>query len=334
MGRDIDAAMTLTVSSGSAGSFAVHSASAVTPYPPGLGRTHSNTGSHSDRTHLRPTMARGSTPRSARRSATAIPTARGNRNGWQTPRELESSLHRSTPHLAAVLPPVRRVDLPPPPMQVSSDWATTWPSMDAEQAQPLQPTTTRRRYLFTHRAFDDERAGLVREGNARGEGAVRALPKHYDVVLERGAPPLEFVGDHLQCRYIDFLEEKDPAGALMHGNKPSDDPAADAATEAALRCEIGLLSQTSNFIGILGTELTKSGASASTPLDVEAAAKWISWVRPRSRFDAAPMLSLAKSALERLLDSRVPKVIGRMSARVAKVRLGIPCRAPLDCSAC
>ena len=50
----------------------------------------------------------------------------------------------------------------------------------------------------------------------------------------------------------------------------------------------------------------------STPLDVQAAAQWVRHLRPRTRLDAAPMLVLATSVLERLLDDAIPKVCTSM----------------------
>jgi hypothetical protein len=123
---------------------------------------------------------------------------------------------------------------------------------------------------------------------AMGGGEVRALPKHFDVVLDE--EPQEFVGDHLQCRYVDFLSAEHSGGG---------------ASLAAL----GIASATDSGRGGGG-----GGGVARGALDLEAAARWLAGVRPRSRLDAAPLLTLAKALLTQLLDGAVAKQLGSVEA--------------------
>ena len=79
------------------------------------------------------------------------------------------------------------------------------------------------------------------------------------------------------------------------------------------RARSQLLRSCSSFEqGLAGGADKEYRYETSTPLDVQAAAQWVRHLRPRTRLDAAPMLVLATSVLERLLDDAIPKVCTSM----------------------
>ena len=211
------------VSSGSHGAFLATGPAA--PYRPQLPPSPPQ-----HQRSLRPSLPRGGTPRAARSPSTrasgsaaphsspgsGVKSSRAGRDSL--PGGGDSARGGGSDIFASPLPVVltaaetssaRQLATSSAQWDISSEWERAWP---AHATAAVAPSTrepelaTVRRFFLSHRAFDDERAGLVRTAGARG-GSVRALPKHFDVVLA-DTIPLEFVGDHLQVRYVDFLTDE------------------------------------------------------------------------------------------------------------------------------
>lgn len=92
--------------------------------------------------------------------------------------------------------------------------------------------------------------------------------------------------DHLRCTYVDYLTAR--AGG---------DQDADAAVS-------------------LTKQLRANEDGCSSHVDVEMAARWLHSIRPRTRYDAAPMLTLAKALLEAMCSAHIKKVVGSVEETV------------------
>eukprot|EP01043_Picozoa_sp_COSAG02_P043997 COSAG02_NODE_3881_length_6092_cov_50.388954_2_plen_1221_part_00 len=141
------------------------------------------------------------------------------------------------------------------PGSAPSSLSVTWDSVSPDD-DPAMSTLSRedkatfmRRYFFTERGYETDRM---------------PAQKHFDVLMQ-DAPP-EYAGDHLYCRYVDFMREG------------KEQPRAE---------DLGLIDEASN--------------SPNTMVIAE----WLRSAHPRTRLDACPMFFLTKQILINLMDGEV-----------------------------
>lgn len=70
----------------------------------------------------------------------------------------------------------------------------------------------------------------------------------------------------------------------------------------------------------LTEQMNSNAAKRTSHLDVELAAQWLQSIRPRTRYDAAPMLTLAKSLLQAMCTSSIEHVVGSVEKDRAAYR--------------
>ena len=72
------------------------------------------------------------------------------------------------------------------------------------------------------------------------------------------------------------------------------------------------MDQDADAAAALTEQLRSDSAESNGHVDVELAARWLQSIRPRTRYDAAPMLTLAKALLQAMCTSSIKQIVGNV----------------------